>query len=469
MIAEPRLVRQLGYLRPSDFGDDWHRAVYSAVLATSRNHPPVPDGWREAIVRASGPAAVTMQELDALVRECPDPRHGAAYGTMVIQSGAVEILREQAKELAARARQVTNATGDPSHGLSAQGVEGGIAARHLAKVGAAIAKHADFLGPRTVHAAVQGGPLVEAEQVRREELVLASLLKPGHTWVRETIACIAEAAFRDPYRRAVFSVLTSMHRDRRPVDPLTVDWELASSGLPIYQGIEAAANGLSEETYSTRLARTDVAQGQAVKAARELQQQQGHAVGLEAALHDRRSTPGSRGRGTSRQTPPPSAEQTLPRLGLVQRPPGRSAEGPGRGPHQARWAGVPWKWPGQLRQATVPELAQKPSADPRRPVRRGSARGYREATPLEIGHDQMNDALRAGIGVPLGQGLPWVTRFFDAWWVEYEGGWLRVVDDQVTAELDDVAARLAAATTIASGDVPVPGVGTSDFDSHSGS
>jgi hypothetical protein len=81
----------------------------------------------------------------------------------------------------------------------------------------------------------------------------------------------------------------------------------------------------------------------------------------------------------------------------------------------------------------------------------------------------MNDALRAGIGVPLGQGLPWVTRFFDAWWVEYEGGWLRVVDDQVTAELDDVAARLAAATTIASGDVPVPGVGTSDFDSHSGS
>jgi hypothetical protein len=332
-------VRQLGYLRPSDFGDDWHRAVYSAVLAASRDHPPVPDGWREAIMRASAPpAVVTKQELDALVRECPDPRHGTAYGTMVIQSGAVGILREQAKELAARARQVTGAARRPSHGLSAQGVEAGIAARHLSKVSAAITKHADYLGPRTVHAAVQGGALIDAEQARHEELVLAALLKPGRTWMWAMVAGLAAEAFRDPYRRAVFTVLTDMHRDRRPVDPVTVDWELASSGLPIYQGTEAAANGLSEETYSTRLARTEVAQDQAVKAARELQRQQGHATGLEAALHDRRSTPGSRrhGRGALGQALPPSAEQALPRLGLVQRPPGLSAEGPDRGPKQAR-------------------------------------------------------------------------------------------------------------------------------------
>jgi hypothetical protein len=256
---------------------------------------------------------------------------------MVVQSGAVEILREQAKELAARARQVTDTTGHPSRGLSPQAVEAGIAARHLSKVAAAIAKHADYLGPHTVHAAVQGGPLVDAEQARREEVVLASLLKPSRTWVWTMVAGIAAAVFRDPYRRAVFTVLTSMHRDRRPVDPLTVDWELASSGLPIYQGTGAAANGLNEETYSTRLARTDVAQDQAVKAARELEQQQGHATGLEAR-HDRRSPPGSRrhGRGSLGQAPPPSAEQTLPRLGVVQRPPGHSAEGPDRGPQQER-------------------------------------------------------------------------------------------------------------------------------------
>jgi hypothetical protein len=331
-------VRQLGYLRPSDFGDDWHRAVYGAILAASRDHPPVPDGWREAIMRASGQAAVAKQELDALVRECPDPRHGAAYGTMVIQSGAVEILREQAKELAARARQLTGAARRSSHGLSTQAAEAGIAARHLSKVSAAIAKHADFLGPRTVHAAVQNGPSADAVQARREELVLASLLKPGHMWVWQMVAGMAAKAFRDPYRRAVFTVVMDMHRDRRPVDPLTVDWELANSGLPIYQGTDEEAKGLSEETYSTRLAHMEVAQDQAVNAARELQLQQGHATGLEATLRGRRSTPGSQGsgRGVRGQAPPPSAEQTLPLLGLVHRPPGRSTEGPDRGPQQAR-------------------------------------------------------------------------------------------------------------------------------------
>jgi hypothetical protein len=129
-----------------------------------------------------------------------------------------------------------------------------------------------------------------------------------------------------------------MHRDRRPVDPLTVDWELANSGLPIYQGTDEEAKGLSEETYSTRLAHMEVAQDQAVNAARELQLQQGHATGLEATLRGRRSTPGSQGsgRGVRGQAPPPSAEQTLPLLGLVHRPPGRSTEGPDRGPQQAR-------------------------------------------------------------------------------------------------------------------------------------
>jgi hypothetical protein len=338
MIAEPRLARQLGYLRPSDFGDDWHRAVYAAILAASRDHPPVPEGWSEAIIRASGPAAVTKQELDALVRECPDPRHGAAYGTMVIQAGAVEVLREQAKELAARARQVTNAARHAGHGLNAAGVEAEIAASHLGKVAAAITKHADNLGPRTIHAAVQEGPGHVAEEEQREELVLAALLKPGHACVRAIVAGISSDAFRDRYRRAVFSVLTDMHRTRRPVDPLTVDWELASSGLPVYQGTNAGADGLDEETYATRLARAEVAQDQAIKAARELQRHQRHAAGLEAALHDRQPPACSRRRGRTSlgQVPPPSAEQTLPRLTLVQRPPGRSAEGPDRGPQQAR-------------------------------------------------------------------------------------------------------------------------------------
>jgi hypothetical protein len=61
----------------------------------------------------------------------------------------------------------------------------------------------------------------------------------------------------------------------------------------------------------------------------------------------------------------------------------------------------------------------------------------------------MNDAFSVGSAGPLGRGLPWVVRYLGAWWVEYEGGWLRVTDDDVTADLDDVAERLGEATAIA--------------------
>jgi hypothetical protein len=54
----------------------------------------------------------------------------------------------------------------------------------------------------------------------------------------------------------------------------------------------------------------------------------------------------------------------------------------------------------------------------------------------------MNGAICAGVAVPLDRSLEWIVRYLDAWWVEYEGGWLRVTDDHVTAELDDVASRL---------------------------
>jgi hypothetical protein len=66
----------------------------------------------------------------------------------------------------------------------------------------------------------------------------------------------------------------------------------------------------------------------------------------------------------------------------------------------------------------------------------------------------MNGAIRAGAAVPLGRSLPWVTRYVGAWWVEYEGGWLRVIDHHVAAELDDVESRLGEAGAAVSGEVP---------------
>ena len=100
-----------------------------------------------------------------------------------------------------------------------------------------------------------------------------------------------------------------------------------------------------------------------------------------------------------------------------------------------------WKWPGQRQRHEAPEGA------------RHDVVGH-PGVPLEISHAQMNDAARTGTAVPLGQGLPWVAWYLNAWWVEYENGWLCVTDDDVAAELDDVAARLREASASAAAGEP---------------
>jgi hypothetical protein len=331
MIADPGLAGRLGYLRPADFGDAWNRIVYSTILVARRDHPPAPDEWREAIIRAAGPAVVAREDLGALVGDCPEAGHGAAYGAMVVQGGALSTLREHARELAARARQLA---GQPGHGQGVAGLEAGVAVGHLRKVAAAIRQHADDLGP---HAALPGERGVSGARAQREELVLAALLQPGRTAARALAGRLPAGVFGDPYRRAVFETLAAMYQEGRPVDALTVDWELARAGLPLYDRPGAGADGIGTETFAMRLARAEVTDEQAMTAVSALGGGRSRGIGRRAvpdpALPWRRGQ--RHGRGMPGQVPSHDPEGTRP-LQVVQRPPGRSADGPDRGPQQAR-------------------------------------------------------------------------------------------------------------------------------------
>ena len=113
---------------------------------------------------------------------------------------------------------------------------------------------------------------------------------------------------------------------------------------------------------------------------------------------------------------------------------------------------VPWRWPRQHGQVRVPVSAPSSTAGSLQPGGHETMPGHTIAASLEISHAQMNDAICNRTAVLLGRGLWWIARYLDAWWVEYEGGWLRVTDDHVTAELDDMASRLAeAATSVSEG------------------
>lgn len=66
--------------------------------------------------------------------------------------------------------------------------------------------------------------------------------------------------------------------------------------------------------------------------------------------------------------------------------------------------------------------------------------------PDRLTSAQMDDARQRGLATPISPGIPEYVRFADAWWaVDVTGAWLRVVNDEFTARLDDAASRMAAA------------------------
>jgi hypothetical protein len=67
--------------------------------------------------------------------------------------------------------------------------------------------------------------------------------------------------------------------------------------------------------------------------------------------------------------------------------------------------------------------------------------------PLELTHAQMNAACDTGQAAPFAQAIGWLARYRDAWWVIYEGGWLRITDTATTRDLDQRAAQMTEADT----------------------
>jgi hypothetical protein len=77
--------------------------------------------------------------------------------------------------------------------------------------------------------------------------------------------------------------------------------------------------------------------------------------------------------------------------------------------------------------------------------------------PLELTHAQMNAAYASGQAAPFALAIGWLARYRDAWWVVYEGGWLRITDTATTRDLDERAAQMTEADTQAARQAAIRG------------
>jgi replicative DNA helicase len=266
LIARPALRERLRFLADDEFADPWHQRVYRAVSLASHGRPPALDGWRDAISAAD--PSLAPGDLDGLVRDCPSPDHGVAYGVIVVSGWAQRQLAYSGMEMAVRSRRLGREARAVSHDDPAAGQQLAALADHTGQVARVIRAHAASVPPGQSEAGpVRRQPGASPGQARREELVLAALMRSWPQQAAEIIRIVQPEAFADPFRREVFRLLDAMLQAGHPVDQITLDWELAAHGIQPH-----AQHG--QETYGQRLARNTTAGYQeAIMVAYELQDQ----------------------------------------------------------------------------------------------------------------------------------------------------------------------------------------------------
>jgi replicative DNA helicase len=317
MIASPAArdtLRQL--LRPGDFRDPWHQRVYRAIASVSEGGLRDPAGLRVALAEAE--PYLTEFDLDELAESCPDPGHGTAYGHMLVVAASRRSLAGHGRDLAIRGMQLSR-DADVIRRLDDAGADAlAVDAGHYTRLGDALRAHAETLahgraGPK---APMLRYPITR--QARHEELVLAALVHLNPDDAAEVLQALGRATMTDPYRQEAIEVLTSMARNGRPIDELTLDWAIAQRGLPLQPNDGGA-------TFGQRLARTPVNLPDALTAAQALQ---GRQAGTDPA--PQHGVPGIRRVTGARQPGYPASSQRAPILRLHRN--GLPPDGPDPGP-----------------------------------------------------------------------------------------------------------------------------------------
>ena len=234
MIADRQLAARLDYLEPADFTNPRHRAVLRAIRQLSA--APQPGNWRDVIAGATG-RQVTRKYLDELAGECPAPAHGPAYGALVVQAVVYRQASDHADEMDAQAAALRDRVAEADdHRTPDAGQVAGLSAL-LAETARAVRGHTAALAPPAPDPAAAlrlrpdwpkpAWPPPATLGELREERVLSAVLQ-GHAQTGQILSFLPAAAFTSPARQEIFRAAHRLDLTGRPVDEITVSWELAT-------------------------------------------------------------------------------------------------------------------------------------------------------------------------------------------------------------------------------------------------
>jgi hypothetical protein len=283
MIADRQLAARLGYLEPTDFTDPRHQWVFRTVRRLSATQQHAPGNWSDLIAKTAG-RWVTRKYLDELAAACPDPAHGPAYGAMLVQAaihrqarGHADQMDDQAAALRAEGSRLSAANAPGAGQASGLGAL-------LAEVARAVRGHTAALAPATpspvagprpgAAPAKPAGPAAVTLAEQREELVVSAVLQE-HPQAGQILSYLPAAAFSSPARQEIFRAARRLNQFGRPVDELTVSWELAThAAVTVVLSPGSTPQPQEPDGYVGRLAGTDISTSQSpLRAAHDLDAQ----------------------------------------------------------------------------------------------------------------------------------------------------------------------------------------------------
>jgi hypothetical protein len=237
--ASPAAVADV---RPADFRDPAHRAIYAALTGQFRRGGPVA-GVRAWAARAGGLRVARVAEYaEGLPARCPRPGHLLAYGAMVLQGRRPSGTQPHesggpARQLAGADAWLSSATGRHARGRApGTGPPGGErrlapGVQRLARALAPIVQRLrDQAAPGRGHGEMGDGVVLAHGKTGNvtaaglQELVLAGLMR--HPAEGQALAGrVPPEVFGDGPRRELYTVVRQLIARRLPVDPLIAAWE----------------------------------------------------------------------------------------------------------------------------------------------------------------------------------------------------------------------------------------------------
>ena len=295
LMDDPTAVGEVrGWLRPGDFADTWHRALYTAVIERHVAGEPVhPQAMADALTDRLGARLADRPRFAALITATPYTPNALAYARMVLDTG----LRRELVGLGVllRAGAVQSAVDRTSVPLTTTCnlVDVGLdaaASRWAAVTG--VPQQQENVVPLVLRAAFRNGEAqegaaryleahagrdVEAERNHVVELVGALIAHPEA--VGEVASWLPIAAIGDPGWRLIYGTTIELTELGEPVDLVTVAWtarQHAQHGpaLPSLEELGHAvdAGWYAFPTVTARTVATDQARRLADTGARQLQQ-----------------------------------------------------------------------------------------------------------------------------------------------------------------------------------------------------